>query len=145
MNKKESTWMTRGIKISINHKRELYLNSKHSNDPTLKEFYKLYYKILSRVIKKAKKQQYNKRILTSKNKTKTIWNIIKTETGRKTEKEGIPLINHNGLLIDDQQIISSIFNNYFSTIAEEIIGTNQNDRNFKMEYSLYCFPTNLHL
>jgi hypothetical protein len=128
VNMKESTWMTRSIKISLNHRRELYLNSKHSNDPTLKEFYKLYCKILSRVIKEAKKRQYNKRILTSKNKTKTIWNIVKTETGKKTEKEGIPLINYNGLLIDNQQAISSIFNNYFSTIAEEIIGTNQNDR-----------------
>jgi hypothetical protein len=30
--KKENTWMTRGIMVSINHKRELYLNSKCSND-----------------------------------------------------------------------------------------------------------------
>jgi hypothetical protein len=126
VNKKENTWMTRGIKISLNHKRELYLNSKHSNDHTLKNFYKLYCKILSRVIKEAKKQQYSKRILTSKNKTKTIWNIVKTETGRKTEKEGILLINYNGLRIDDQQ--TSIFNKYFSSIAEEIVGSNKNER-----------------
>jgi hypothetical protein len=124
VNKKESTWITRGIKISLNHKRELYLKSKHSNDPTLKEFYQLYCKILSTVTKEAKKQQYDKRIIISKNKTKTIFNIVKTETGEKTEKEGISLINYNGLIIDNQQAISSICNNYLSTIAEEIIGTN---------------------
>jgi hypothetical protein len=47
---------------------------------------------------------------------------------KKNEKEGIPLINYNGLLIDNQQAISSIFNNYFSTIAEVIIRINRNDR-----------------
>ena len=58
----------------------------------------------------------------------SIISLFSKETGKKQKKEGIPLINYNGLLIDNQQAISSIFNNYFSTIVEEIIGTNQNDR-----------------
>jgi hypothetical protein len=86
VNKKESTWMTRGIKISLNHKRELYLNSKHSNDPTLKEFYKLYCKILSRVIKEAKKRQYNKRSLTSKIKLEPCGISLKLKQGKKQKK-----------------------------------------------------------
>jgi hypothetical protein len=36
---KENTWMTRVIKVSINHKRELYLKSKCSNDHGPKYFY----------------------------------------------------------------------------------------------------------
>ena len=79
--------MTRGIKISLNHKGELYLNIKYNNDQALKDFYKRYCKILSRVIKEAKKYQYNKKILTSSNRIKTIWNIVKTETGIKTKKK----------------------------------------------------------
>jgi hypothetical protein len=46
---KENTWMTRSIMVSINHKWELYLNIKCSNDCGLKDFYKLYCKILTRV------------------------------------------------------------------------------------------------
>jgi hypothetical protein len=57
--------------------------------------------------------------------------IVKTETGRKTEKEGITLINYNGLPIDDQQAIASIFNSYFSSVADKIIATNTNKRNLK--------------
>lgn len=34
--------MTRCIKISVNCKQELHLNSRYSNDPRLKEYYKVY-------------------------------------------------------------------------------------------------------
>jgi hypothetical protein len=56
VNKKESTWMIRSLKIPLNHKRELYWKCKHINDQTLKDFYKFYCKIVSRLIKEAKKQ-----------------------------------------------------------------------------------------
>jgi hypothetical protein len=59
---KENTWMIRGIMGSINHKRELYLNSRCSNDHGLKDFYKLYCKILTEVIREAKQHQYSRRI-----------------------------------------------------------------------------------
>jgi hypothetical protein len=35
--KKHSPWMTKGLKISINHKRDLYLRCKYSNDQKLKK------------------------------------------------------------------------------------------------------------
>jgi hypothetical protein len=86
MKEKENTWMTRGIMVSINHKQKLYLNSKCSNDRELKGFYKLYCKILTRVIREAK-QHHSRKISTSKNKIKTTWNIVKSETGRKIDIE----------------------------------------------------------
>ena len=49
--KKDSSkisWLSKGIKTSINHKRELYLSSRNSNNPKLKEYYKLYCKRLSK-------------------------------------------------------------------------------------------------
>jgi hypothetical protein len=49
----------------------------------LKESCRLHCQILSRVIKEAKKPQYNKIILTSSNETKTIRNIVKSEAGKK--------------------------------------------------------------
>jgi hypothetical protein len=111
---KENTWMTRDIMVSINHKRELY---------------KLYCKILTRVIREAKQQQYRRRISTSKNQIKTTWNFVKSETGRKIDIEEIPTISYNGLRIDDQQTVSSIFNDYFSSIAEKIMCTNITENN----------------
>jgi hypothetical protein len=98
------------------------------NDHGLKNFYKLYCKILARVIGEAKQQQYSGRISTSKNKIKTTWNIVKSETSRKINIEEIPTISYNGLRIDDQRTMSSIFNDYFSSIAEKIMCTNITER-----------------
>jgi hypothetical protein len=56
------------------------------------------------------------------------WNIVKSETGRKIDIEEIPTISYNGLQIDDQRTMSSIFNDYFSSIAEKIMCTNITER-----------------
>jgi phage anti-repressor protein len=81
--KKDCVWMTKGIKISLGHKRDLFLISRNSKNHKLKQYYKSYRKLLSKVIKEAKILHYNKQILTSHNKTRTICNIVKNETGKK--------------------------------------------------------------
>jgi hypothetical protein len=48
-------WLTKGIKISCNQKRELYLTVRESNEIECKLHYKHYCKMLSKVIKEAKK------------------------------------------------------------------------------------------
>ena len=54
-----------------------------------KIYYKRYCKVLSTVIKKAKKL-YDKEVITkSKNKMKTTWNIIREETNKLTNKDNI--------------------------------------------------------
>jgi len=55
-------WITKGIKTSCNHKRELYLKARDSNDLECKLYYKHYCKILSKVIKEAKKLYYKENI-----------------------------------------------------------------------------------
>jgi len=56
--------MSKGIKMSTSLKRELYLSSRKSKNPNLKV-------------------QSKKQILTSYNKTRTTWNIVKSETEKK--------------------------------------------------------------
>jgi hypothetical protein len=51
-----------GIKTSCNHKIQLYLLCKDSNDIKLKQ----YCKLLSRVITEAKRSKYNKQIINFK-------------------------------------------------------------------------------
>jgi hypothetical protein len=85
-----------GIRTSCKHKRELYLLCKNSNGPQLKNYYKLYCRILSNVIREAKKHYYSKQIENSKTKMKTIGDIIRTLTGTKTKNEDIHQLNING-------------------------------------------------
>ena len=96
-------WMTPGIRISCKHKRLLYLFTRNSNDTSLKKHYKQYCKILTKVIKEAKKYTYNNQINKSTNKGKTTWNIIKKETNR----------HKRSTTMTDYQNSPEAFNNYF--------------------------------
>jgi hypothetical protein len=75
-------WITPRIKISSQHKRELYLLCRSTKDPKLQNYYKRYCRILLDVIKNAKKLYYNNLIINSNNKSKTSWHIIKLETNK---------------------------------------------------------------
>jgi hypothetical protein len=87
------------------------LCTKSSNDISLKKYYKQYCKILANVIKEANKYHYNNQIYKSTNKIKTTWNIIKKETNRYKRLTDLT----------DYHNSPEAFNNYFSTISENII------------------------
>ena len=80
-------WLTKGIKIYCHHKRDLYMLCKDTNNLKIKINYKTYCKILSKVIKMAKRHHFNNLIMRSKNKSKTMWNIVKTETNNRVTKD----------------------------------------------------------
>jgi hypothetical protein len=102
-------WITMGIKTSCNHKRQLYLFSKDSNNNLIKYYvYKQYCKILVRVITEAKRSKYNNQIISSTNKMKTAWNIIKTETnGLKGHTVNTKIILMSLMIIFYQQLKKS--------------------------------------
>jgi hypothetical protein len=54
-------------------------------------------------LKKQKKQYYNKQILNSNNKIKTIWNITKLVTGKSTVNDDIRELQINGNMINNTQ------------------------------------------
>jgi hypothetical protein len=69
---------------------------------------------LSNVIKEAKKMYYNTRILTSDNKCKATWNIIKEITGQQHTKTDLPVLKVDHKHITNPEEIAETFNNYFS-------------------------------
>jgi hypothetical protein len=76
------SWVTSGIKKSCITKREIYIKTRNNNNNLrLKEQYKEYCNILSRVILTAKKLYFNKIIATSNNKAKATWEVIRNATG----------------------------------------------------------------
>jgi hypothetical protein len=113
----DNAWITTGIRTSCKHKREFYLLCKNSNDPLLKNYYKLYCKILSNIIREARKYYFSKQIENSKNKMKTIWDITRSLTGIKTKNEDIHQLNTNGNIDYNFQTIPDSFNNYFLSIT----------------------------
>ena len=52
---KDTAWITKGIRISCQRKRSLYLLSRNSDDVKLKTYYKHYCSILRKIIRQAEK------------------------------------------------------------------------------------------
>jgi hypothetical protein len=133
---KSHAWITSVIKASCKHKRD-------SNDVKLKNYYKMYCKILSKVIKEAKKCHFNRLIENSDNKMKTIWDIAKLLTGKKKNTNDIHQININGTITSDSQIISNSFNNHFLSIIDNRIPIAKNNNPIDYPYQAFKepFPT----
>jgi hypothetical protein len=99
--------------------KENYSISSDSNISKLKAHYKSYCLIFSKVIKAAKQLYYNNKICKSNNKIKTTWDIVQTETCKNHTNKGTQLINIDGNLITNQQLVAHSFNNYFLTVADK--------------------------
>ena len=86
----------------------------------LKTYYKTYCKILSVVIKEAKKLNYADKIKKSVNKNKNVWDIVNLETNKTAKTEEINTQKIDGNTISDRQEIANAFNKYFLTVTENI-------------------------
>ena len=82
---------------------------RNSNNSELRNYYKKYCKILSKVIKEAKKLKYDNKIQNSKNKNKTIWDIVKLETNKGPNNEKICTLKVDGKWIREKQEIVEFF------------------------------------
>jgi hypothetical protein len=95
-----------------------------------------YSKILSTVIKAAKKLYNNNKVSQSHNKIKATWNVIKSETGGSNNKEDKINIKNNcgdhSLRINDEN-----FNNQFLKIAESISGKTMGKNSLNINSTTY--------
>jgi len=108
-----------GMRNSCKHKRDLYLLCNNINNALLKNHYKLYSKIMSNVIREAKRRHNNIQIENSKNKMKNIWDITRTLTGVKVTKEDIDQLNINVDIYYNFQNIPDFPNIYVLTKANK--------------------------
>ena len=139
------SWITTGIETSCKHKKELYLINGDSNNSKLKAHYKSYCIILSKVIKAAKQLYYNNKISKSNSKIKTTWDIIKMETCKNHKNKGTQLINIDGNLITNQQLIANSFNNYI-TVADKITSNIKTDKtSLNCSNPVHCLHKNFKL
>jgi hypothetical protein len=72
-------WITKGIIASSKKIKVLHLRSRTSGDKNFIQFYKKYRKIYRKVISVAKQTYLNSVILSSENRSKTTWDIVKRE------------------------------------------------------------------
>jgi hypothetical protein len=115
-NRNRNAWITKGIKISSKRKKTLYILSNITQNPKLRSHYKTYSKILSDVIRTAKKMHYNNLLSRSHNKVKTVWNFVKAEINKRN-RNNIPPLNTEGSPANDYQQLACVFNEYFINVT----------------------------
>jgi len=123
----QNSWITPGIITSCKHKRELYKEKLNNNNTILASYYRYYYKILSMVIRKAKRMEHDKLILNSHIKVKSTWDITNKESGRNKKRSEMQSLKVEGRKITDQQSIAENFNDYFVAFAENVNRQSENN------------------
>jgi hypothetical protein len=143
-NFRNNNWITTGIKVSCQHKRELFLQCRNLEGNNFKKFYKVYCRILTEVIKAAKKLNYDRLITNSRNEMKTAWKIVNTTTGKKPDNRLLQFIDayNSETPTDNRSDIADVFQNYFLSVADKIRSNiNRNDTPDKsgMDYLFKAF------
>ena len=125
-NRIENPWIT-AIIASIKKNDFLYKKwqksiKRHKNkegDPPLYNDYKEYRKILKKVIKCAKKDEFFKKFDKADGNSKETWKIINEIRGkRKTRIK--PSFIINDVIVEERRAISNGFNSYFTTITSKL-------------------------
>jgi hypothetical protein len=115
-----NSWMMNGIRISCKRKQCLYSLLKLSNCPATKEYYSRYCIILRKVIRKAKQMYYKSLIMSSENKSKTAWNIIKIESGKSNTTMHLPSFFKLDDSIIHSDYVTEVFNGYFCNLVDKL-------------------------
>lgn len=115
----EKNWMTRGLRISSIRKRELHVLSKITCNTKFHCYVKMYKKIFKKCVKMAKTNFNSSRIESSSNTIKTVWDVVKEETGKPTPNSSIGNINFNDVEIADKRQIANILNYHFVSVSSD--------------------------
>jgi hypothetical protein len=84
----------------------------------LQKCFKAYCRILSKVIKGAKRMVFDRHILNSSNIKRISWKLINKALGKDHKNHGIQSVHVNGRSTSNHQIIFDVFNKHFTSIPD---------------------------
>ena len=142
-------WISKSLLRSINRKNNLYYKSKLLGTAGARKKYTSYKNTLLRIIRLSKKTYYEKSLALYKHDMQNTWRIIKRAMNIHKNNDDLSNIYHNNVFIDDKTTMANVFNNYFSSIGEnlarDIPPSNRQFHNFLDQPnpdSLFFLPTN---
>ena len=122
--KKINQWFTPGIKVSVNEAHKLYKLGKRRR---VMVEYKVYKKVLKKVIRLAKNMFYNNKLKEAGPDTRRIWSILNEVIDRKQCRKKIPgSFKMGGKTVTNKKEIANAFNDYFASIGKEMADAQPN-------------------
>ena len=121
-------WLSKGLRISIQTKADLHEQFKANPTPENKLTYSKFRNKLTTLMRTTERQYHEDQLELQKNDLRKSWKIIKEIIGKcNTHAKSNLEFNINGLSVNNNQIISDSFNDYFINVgiklAEEIKDT----------------------
>jgi hypothetical protein len=98
---------------------EIYVLYRNCHSWKLKAYYTRYCIILHK-IKRGKKLYFSQLISLSDNKTKAMWNTVKTETRTKCHPATMPFVLQKDNLVNNPSQADEAFNSYFLILAQKL-------------------------
>jgi hypothetical protein len=86
------------------------------------------------VIREAKRQHYNRQVLNSSNKIRTVWDITKSITEKLAKVDSIQELKVNGEVISNSQNIADFLNKFFLSIVDNNVNNNPITTNKPLHY-----------
>ena len=118
LNKNKNPWITPGLMESIRTKNKLY--KKYVKRPiTFGDQYRLYRNTLTRLLKLAKDNHHKEKFLECQGNPKKMWQNINKILG-KNHNNNEQIFKINNTDTTNTKVIADEFNDYFSSIAEDI-------------------------
>ena len=126
--------------LSLPSKQRSLLSAKQHASIYIKHQYVFcisdYQPIYKHLVKEAKKRYNEKFILSSKNKTKGIWQVINRETGNFPHNNYNMQLQNSNEIITDPQLISEKFNSYFIDTVNGLLNKDGHNPMWAFQYDI---------
>jgi hypothetical protein len=112
--------MTKGLLIS--RQTKLLLETKYAKNPTAHncDEFKAYHNVYNSTIRLSKNMFYSNELERNSKNLKKTWSLLNEVLRKSNSKQPVSSLYHNGLLMTDPTLIANTFNQYFTTIADDI-------------------------
>jgi Reverse transcriptase (RNA-dependent DNA polymerase) len=112
--------MTSGLLVSRQRKLELLKINLKTRSNESKLAYINFRNLYNKVLRKSKQLYYHDQIQSNKKNPKKLWSVLKEVSTGKSAKNSIDKLNVNGTIVADKTVIANNFNEFFSTVGNEI-------------------------
>ena len=135
MKKNKLAWMSSGLLISSHRKNKLYKTFIKNPTTLNKSIYLKYKNLFTRLMRSAEKLYFLKQFTLNKSNIKKTWDLIRISLNKLNSSKNITLIDDNGDLCTDKEMICTKFNEFFSSTPSI-----NNNHTTDMNYTSYLSP-----
>ena len=114
-------WMTKGLENACKKKNNLYRDFIKHRTKTAETKYKVYKNKLVLIMRKARKDYYNKLLKENNNNVKGTWNILNKVMGNTSTSTNLPsYFSNNNKVIKDRSVVVNEFNSFFVNMGPKL-------------------------